>query len=113
MTERPKFFDDLAGVAGGALSALSGLREEITSLVRARVEEAVRKLDLVKREEFEALAEVAARARMHAEALEQRVSALEARGAAPEAVAPAEPPAEEPPTLPEPPPVAGGETASL
>jgi len=101
MTERPKFFDDLAGVAGGALSALSGLREEITSLVRARVEEAVRKLDLVKREEFEALAEVAARARMHAEALEQRVAALEAREAAPAVVAPIEPPA--PPTLPEPP----------
>ena len=28
MNERPKFFDDLAGVAGGALSALTGLREE-------------------------------------------------------------------------------------
>jgi BMFP domain-containing protein YqiC len=88
MTERPKFFDDLAGVAGGALSALAGLREEMTSLVRARVEEAVRKLDLVKREEFEALAEVAARARMQAEALELRVAALEAHAAAPADVAP-------------------------
>jgi BMFP domain-containing protein YqiC len=82
MTERPKFFDDLAGVAGGALSALSGLREELGALVRARVEEAVRKLDLVKREEFDALAEVAARARMQAEALEARVAALEGQTAA-------------------------------
>ena len=59
MNERPKFFDDLAGVAGGALSALTGLREEMTSMVRARVDEAVRRLDLVKREEFEAMSEVA------------------------------------------------------
>jgi len=111
MTERPKFFDDLAGVAGGALSALAGLREEMTSLVRARVEEAVRKLDLVKREEFEALAEVAARARMQAEALEVRVAALEAHGAAP-AVAPAPetPPAVETPV---PPAVEGDPTTGL
>ena len=77
MTDRPKFFDDIAGVAGGALSALSGLREELASMVRARVEEATRKLDLVKREEFDAMAEMAARARAQSEALEERVKALE------------------------------------
>jgi BMFP domain-containing protein YqiC len=98
MTERPKFFDDLAGVAGGALSALSGLREEVTALVRARVDEAVRKLDLVRREEFEALSEVATRARMQAEALAIRVAALEA--AAPPASKPAAPPIDAVPPLP-------------
>jgi BMFP domain-containing protein YqiC len=77
MTDRPKFFDDLAGVAGGALSALAGLREEITAMVRARVDEAVRKLDLVKRDEFEAMAELAKRAREQSEALEARVAVLE------------------------------------
>ena len=77
MTERPKFFDDLAGVAGGAISALAGLREEVASLVRARVEEAVRRLDLVKREEFEAMAELARRAKSEVEALERRVAVLE------------------------------------
>ena len=77
MNERPKFFDDLAGVAGGALSALTGLREEMTSMVRARVDEAVRRLDLVKREEFEAMSEVARRARAQVEALEARVARLE------------------------------------
>jgi BMFP domain-containing protein YqiC len=97
MTERPKFFDDLAGVAGGALSALSGLREEVTALVRARVDEAVRKLDLVRREEFEALSEVATRARRQAEALAIRVAALEA--AAP-ASKPAAPPIDAVPPLP-------------
>ncbi len=56
MNERPKFFDDIAGVAGGAISAFAGLREELAGLVRARVDETVRRLDLVKRDEFEAMA---------------------------------------------------------
>jgi BMFP domain-containing protein YqiC len=77
MAERPKFFDDLAGVAGGAMSALTGLRDEMTAMVRTRVDEAVRRFDLIKREEFDAVAEVARRAREQAEALELRVAALE------------------------------------
>ena len=79
MTERPKFFDDLAGVAGGALSALNGLRDELTALARARVDEAIARLDLVRREEFDAMAELAGRARAEAEALSLRVAALEQR----------------------------------
>jgi BMFP domain-containing protein YqiC len=89
MTERPKFFDDLAGVAGGAMSALAGLREEVASMVRARVDEAVRRLDLIKREEFEAMAELARRARAQSEALEVRVAALEAAAAPAVETAPA------------------------
>lgn len=77
MFERSKFFDDIAGVAGGAVSALAGLREEIAAMVRARVDEAVRRLDLVKREEFDAMAEVARRAREQTENLQERVAALE------------------------------------
>ena len=63
MSERPRFFDDLAGVAGGAISALAGLREEIEALARARIDEAIRRLELVRREEFDAMAELAANAR--------------------------------------------------
>jgi BMFP domain-containing protein YqiC len=81
MVERSKFFDDLAGVAGGAVSALAGLREELAAMVRARVDETVRRLDLVKREDFEAIAELAKRAREQAEALEIRVAKLEAAAA--------------------------------
>ncbi|HQT63654.1 MAG: pyrroline-5-carboxylate reductase [Acidocella sp. 20-57-95] len=77
MSDRPKFFDDLAGVAGGAMSALAGLREEIASMARARVDEAVRRLDLIKREEFEAMIDLATRAREQSEALALRVQALE------------------------------------
>jgi BMFP domain-containing protein YqiC len=77
MAERPRFFDDLAGVAGGAVSALSGLRDEAEQLIRARVDETIRKLDLVKREELDAIAELAANARAGQEAAEARVAALE------------------------------------
>jgi hypothetical protein len=77
MTERPRFFDDLAGLAGGALSAASGLRDEISALVRARVDEAIRRLDLVRREELDAVMELAVRARAESEALASRVAHLE------------------------------------
>ncbi len=79
MTERPKFFDDLAGVAGGAFSALAVIREEAESMVRARVDEAIRKLDLVRREDLDAVQEMAANARAGQEAAEARLAALEAR----------------------------------
>jgi len=79
MTDRPRIFDDLAGVAGGALSALTGLRDEAEAMGRARVEEILRKLDVVRREEFDAVAELAARARAGQEAAEARITALESR----------------------------------
>ncbi len=77
MAERPRFFEDIAGVAGGALSALAGLREEMEAMVRARVDDAIRRLELVRREELDAVAELAARARAGQEAMEARLAALE------------------------------------
>ncbi len=82
MADRPRIFDDLAGMAGGAISALSGLREEIEAMVRARLDEAVRRMELVKKDEFEAVAEMAATARAGHEAADARIAALEARIAA-------------------------------
>jgi BMFP domain-containing protein YqiC len=86
MSGRPRFFDDLAGVAGGAISALAGLREEIEALARARIDEAIRRLDLVRREELDAMAELAANARTGQEAATaqlqdvlKRLATLEAR----------------------------------
>ena len=82
MADRPRIFDDLAGMAGGAISALSGLREEIEAMVRARLDEAVRRMELVRKDEFEAVAEMAATARAGQEAAEARITTLEARIAA-------------------------------
>ncbi len=79
MNERPRFFDDLAGVAGGAFSAFVGLRDEAEAMMRARCDEAIRKFDLVKREDLEAVQEMAANARAGQEAAEARVSAMEQR----------------------------------
>ena len=47
-----RLFDDLARVASGAFNTLSGLREEIETRVRERVERMAADLDLVTREEF-------------------------------------------------------------
>ncbi len=92
MAERPRIFDDLAGVAGGAISALSGLRDEAEAVARARIEEMIRKLDLVKRDDLDAAMELAANARAGQEAAEARLNealvrlaALEARVAVLEA----------------------------
>ena len=85
MTERPKFFDDLAGVAGGAFSALTGLREEAEAAVKSAIEEAIRKLDLVRRSDLDAVQELAANARAGQEAAEARIAALEAKVAGMEA----------------------------
>lgn len=92
MAERPRFLDDLAGVAGGAVSALTGLRDEAESVARARIEGAIRKFELVRRDEMDAAMELAANARAGQEAAEAklaevlvRLAALEARVAALEA----------------------------
>ncbi|MBN9562749.1 MAG: accessory factor UbiK family protein [Alphaproteobacteria bacterium] len=82
MSDRPRFFDDLAGVAGGAFSALTGLREEAEALVRSRLDETIRALDLVRRSELDAVQELAANARAGQEAAESLVKALEVRIAA-------------------------------
>jgi len=79
MTERPRIFDDLAGVAGGAFSALTGLRDEAEAMVRAKIDEAIRRLDLVKREELDAVQELAANARAGQEAAETELVALRER----------------------------------
>ena len=79
MAERPRFFDDLAGVAGGALSALAGIREEVEAMIRARIDEAIRRLELVRREELDAVSELAANARAGQEAAETKLAGLEAR----------------------------------
>jgi len=85
MSDRPKFFDDLAGVAGGAISAIAGLREEAEATLRARLDDLIQRLDLVRREELEAIKDLAANARTGQEAAEAKVGDLETRLAALEA----------------------------
>ena len=72
-----RFLDDLARVANGAVGALSGVREEVEAMVRQRAERLLADMDLVTREEFEAVKAVAAKARLEQEALGDRVATLE------------------------------------
>ncbi|MBP0493699.1 accessory factor UbiK family protein [Pararoseomonas indoligenes] len=76
---RGKFFDDLAGMAGGAFSVINGAKAEIEAMVQAQAESFITRLNLVKREELDAALEVARRAREESEALALRMAALEAR----------------------------------
>jgi BMFP domain-containing protein YqiC len=76
---RARMMDDLAGVAGGAFSVLTGIRAEIEAIAKAQAEAIIRRLDLVRREELDAAMDVARRAREQAEDLAARVEALEAK----------------------------------
>jgi BMFP domain-containing protein YqiC len=73
-----RLFDDLARVASGAFHTLSGLREEIETRVRERVERMAADLDLVTREEFDAVRAMAAKARAGQEELEGKLARLQA-----------------------------------
>jgi hypothetical protein len=70
-------FDDAARVAGGAIGTLAGIKREIDALVRQQLERVIDDLDLVSRDEFEAVKEMAAKARAAQETLEARVAVLE------------------------------------
>ena len=79
MQSQNRFFDDFARVAAGALGALSGVKSEVESRLREQLERVLAGMDLVSRDEFEAVKAVAAKARAEQEDLTKRVEALEAR----------------------------------
>jgi BMFP domain-containing protein YqiC len=79
MQTENRLFDDLARMANGALNTLSGLREEIENRVRERVERMLADMDLVPREEFDAVKAMAQTARTEQEALAAKVADLERR----------------------------------
>jgi BMFP domain-containing protein YqiC len=73
-----RLLDDLARVAGSAMGAASGMRGEVEAAVRRRLEQALSGMDLVSRDEFDAVREMAAKARTEQETLNKRVAELEA-----------------------------------
>ena len=88
MQTENRLLDDLARVATGALGALTGVREEIETRMRDQFERILSRMNLVRREEFDAVQAMVANARAAQEALAERVAALEARLAAEEAKTP-------------------------
>jgi BMFP domain-containing protein YqiC len=82
MQSQNRFFDDLARVAAGAMGTLSGVKSEVESRLREQLERVLAGMDLVSRDEFEAVKAMAAKARSEQEELDRRVEELESRVAA-------------------------------
>jgi len=75
-TDNP-FLDGMARLFTDAAGAAKGLRDEIDTFVKHRLEKLVADMDFVRREEFEAVQAMAAKARAENEALAARIAALE------------------------------------
>ena len=76
MNQSSKFFDDVGRVMNGAANAADGLRREIESAVRAQVERFVADMDLVKRDDFDALRELVQTQNAEIKALRAEVEGL-------------------------------------
>ncbi len=74
-----RLLDDLARVATGAFTALSGVRDEVEQRMREQFERILARMDVVTREEFDAVQAMAAKARAEQEALAARLAELELR----------------------------------
>lgn len=78
MPQRTRLLNDASRLAEGALGTLAGVRREAETLVRQQMERMLDRMELVTRDEFEAVREMAANARAGQERLAKRVEALEA-----------------------------------
>jgi BMFP domain-containing protein YqiC len=91
MQTKHRLFDDAAKLAGGAIGTLAGVRREIEALARQQLDRLLDGMELVTRDEFEAVKAMAAAARAENERLAARLAALEGtpprRDAAPKAKA--------------------------
>ena len=74
-----RLLDDLARIFGSAMGTAQGARHEVESLFRHQIERTLSAMELVSRDEFDAVRQMAAKARAEQEALEERLARLEAR----------------------------------
>lgn len=79
MQSQSRFFDDIARVANGAVGALSGVRADIEARIRDQLERVLAGMDIVSREEFEAVKAMASKARDEQEELLRRIAVLESQ----------------------------------
>ncbi len=76
-----RFFDELGKLLTDAAGAADGVRKEVEGVVRAQAERVLRELDVVQREEFEAVKAMAQKAREENELLKERLAVLEGAAA--------------------------------
>ncbi len=93
-----RFFDEVARLMNDAAGVAQGVRREFETLFKTQAERWMRDLDLVKREEFEAVKDMARIAREENEALKARIGALEVAvaGKTASSATQASPPSDEP-----------------
>ena len=72
-----RFFDEIARLMNDAAGVAQGVRREFDTLFRAQAERILRDLEVVSREEFEAVKDMARLAREENEELKARIAALE------------------------------------
>jgi len=74
-----RIFDEMSRLMNDAAGVAQGVRREVDTLVRTQAEKMLRDLDVVSREEFEAVKDMARLAREENEALKARLDALEGK----------------------------------
>jgi BMFP domain-containing protein YqiC len=74
-----RFFDEIGRLMNDAAGAAQGVKREVDNVMRNQAERILRDLDVVKREEFDAVKDMARLAREENEALKSRIAALEAK----------------------------------
>ena len=79
MQGRNRILDDLSQLMTNAAGVAQGVRDEAETVVRQRMERLLADMNLVTREEFDAVRDMAQKAREENEALAARIAALEAR----------------------------------
>lgn len=77
MQKNDKLFEDMAKVFNNALGTMAGVKTDIEAMIRHQFNFLLKDLDLVTREEFEAVKEMAAKARSEQESLQKRITSLE------------------------------------
>ena len=82
MQSEKHIFDDLAKMINGVAGTMAGAGREAEASMRERMREWVGGLDLISREEFDAVKEMAAKARAENDKLLERIEALEGKSAA-------------------------------
>jgi BMFP domain-containing protein YqiC len=79
MQTRNPFFDDLAKMANGAMGALSGVKDEMEARFRDQIAKILDGMDIPRRDEFDAVKAMAAKAREENEELKKQIAELQAK----------------------------------
>lgn len=80
MSQGSKLFDELGKLMNNAAGVADGVRREIETVVKAQLERVTADMDLVKREDFDALRELVQVQSAELKALKAEVDALKTKG---------------------------------